>query len=67
MVVLLCADLQDPPELSVAMVQRLLKEEHTDAVLAIKTSSSGGPLSEWHDRGTTETRSFLTVLVKFGK
>jgi glycosyltransferase involved in cell wall biosynthesis len=51
LVVLLCADLQDPPELSVAMVQRLLKEEHTDAVLAIKTSSSGGPLLRMARRG----------------
>lgn len=44
LVVLLCSDLQDPPELSVAMVQRLLKEEQTDAVLAIKSRSAGGPL-----------------------
>ena len=44
LVVLLCSDLQDPPELSVAMVQRLLKEELTDAVLAIKSRSAGGPL-----------------------
>jgi glycosyltransferase involved in cell wall biosynthesis len=43
LVVLLCSDLQDPPELSIAMVQRLLREEQTDAVLAIKTRSAGGP------------------------
>ena len=33
LVVLLCSDLQDPPELSITMVQHLLKDERTDAVL----------------------------------
>lgn len=51
LVVLLCSDLQDPPELSVAMVQRLLKEEQIDAVLAIKTRSAGGPLLRMARRG----------------
>jgi hypothetical protein len=51
LVVLLCSDLQDPPELSVAMVQRLLKEERTDAVLAIKSRSAGGPLLRMARRG----------------
>jgi hypothetical protein len=44
LVVVLCSDLQDPPELSVAMVRRLLHERRTDAVMAIKRSSTGGPL-----------------------
>ena len=51
LVVLLCSDLQDPPELSVAMVQRLLREESTDAVLAIKSRSAGGPLLRMSRRG----------------
>jgi hypothetical protein len=51
LVVLLCSDLQDPPELSVAMVQRLLREEQTDAVLAIKSRSAGGPLLRIARRG----------------
>jgi len=51
LVVLLCSDLQDPPELSVAMVQRLLKEERTDAVLAIKSRSAGGPILRMARRG----------------
>jgi glycosyltransferase involved in cell wall biosynthesis len=51
LVVLLCSDLQDPPELSVAMVQRLLREEQTDAVLAIKSRSAGGPLLRMARRG----------------
>jgi glycosyltransferase involved in cell wall biosynthesis len=51
LVVLLCSDLQDPPELSVKMVQRLLKEEFTDAVLAIKSRSAGGPLLRMARRG----------------
>jgi len=51
LVVLLCSDLQDPPELNVAMVQRLLREEQTDAVLAIKSRSAGGPLLRMARRG----------------
>jgi len=51
LVVLLCSELQDPPELSVAMVQRLLREEQTDAVLAIKSRSAGGPLLRMASRG----------------
>lgn len=51
LVVLLCSDLQDPPELSVGMVQRLLREEQTDAVLAIKSRSAGGPLLRMARRG----------------
>ena len=44
LVVILCSDLQDPPELSLAMMKCLLNEEATDAVLAIKRQSAGGPL-----------------------
>ena len=51
LVVLLCSDLQDPPELSITMVQRLLREEQTDAVLAIKSRSAGGPLLRMARRG----------------
>jgi glucosyltransferase len=51
LVVLLAADLQDPPELSVQMVQRLLKEDSTDAILAIKSQSTGGPLLRLARRG----------------
>jgi hypothetical protein len=51
LVVLLCSDLQDPPEVSVAMVQRLLKEQGKDAVLAIKSRSAGGPLLRMARRG----------------
>jgi glycosyltransferase involved in cell wall biosynthesis len=42
--VLLCSDLQDPPELVIPMVLQLLQEEGCDAVLAIKSSSAGGML-----------------------
>ncbi|MEB3200466.1 MAG: glycosyltransferase [Synechococcaceae cyanobacterium] len=44
LIVLLCSDLQDPPELAVDMGDRLLQDEGLDAVLAIKQRSSGGPL-----------------------
>ena len=51
LVVLLCSDLQDPPELSGEMVQHLLREEQTDAVLAIKSRSAGGPMLRMARRG----------------
>ena len=51
LVVLLCSDLQDPPELSVEMVQHLFNEERSDAVLAIKSRSAGGPMLRMARRG----------------
>ena len=42
LVVLLCSDLQDPPELSGEMVQHLLREEQTDAVLAMPARAPPG-------------------------
>jgi glycosyltransferase involved in cell wall biosynthesis len=44
LIVLLCSDLQDPPELTVPMARRLLDEPELDAVLALKKVSAGGPL-----------------------
>jgi glycosyltransferase involved in cell wall biosynthesis len=44
LVILLCSDLQDPPELVVGMGQTLLESPELDAVLAVKKRSSGGPL-----------------------
>lgn len=44
LVVLLCSDLQDPPELAIDMVRLLLDYPELDAVLAVKTRSAGGPL-----------------------
>jgi glycosyltransferase involved in cell wall biosynthesis len=44
LIVLLCSDLQDPPELAVSMARRLLEQPELDAVLALKTRSTGGPL-----------------------
>lgn len=44
LVVLLCSDLQDPPEVAGAMVRSLLEQPQHDAVLAVKTRSTGGPL-----------------------
>lgn len=40
-VVLLCSDLQDPPELCIEMMEVLLNSPEIDAVLGIKTRSSG--------------------------
>ena len=42
--VLLCSDLQDPPELAAGMVRTLLVRPEVDAILATKKRSSGGPL-----------------------
>lgn len=41
LIVLLCSDLQDPPELSISMVRMLLTRPELDAVLATKKRSSG--------------------------
>lgn len=44
LVVLLCSDLQDPPEISTTMVRTLLQRPEVDAVLAVKKRSTGGLL-----------------------
>jgi len=43
-VVLLCSDLQDPPELAVTFGRALLENPQVDAVLGVKNRSAGGPL-----------------------
>lgn len=40
--VLLCSDLQDPPEVAIGMVRTLLERPELDAVLAVKKRSTGG-------------------------
>lgn len=42
--VLLCSDLQDPPELAGTMVRSLLERPELDGVWAVKKHSQGGPL-----------------------
>ncbi len=42
LVVLLCSDLQDPPEVATSMVRSLLERPEFDAVLAVKQRSAGG-------------------------
>ena len=42
--VLLCSDLQDPPELAIEMVGNLLERPDLDAVIAVKRRSNGNPL-----------------------
>jgi dolichol-phosphate mannosyltransferase len=44
LIIFLCSDLQDPPELTVKMVRDLLLNETYDACLSLKQKSSGGPL-----------------------
>jgi glycosyltransferase involved in cell wall biosynthesis len=44
LVVLLCSDLQDPPEIAGGMVHTLLTRPELDAVLGLKKRSAGGPL-----------------------
>ncbi len=43
LIVMLCSDLQDPPEMAVAMGRTLLQQPELDAVLAVKSVSAGGP------------------------
>jgi hypothetical protein len=42
LIVLLCSDLQDPPEIAATMVKVLLEHQEIDAVLGVKKRSSGG-------------------------
>lgn len=51
LVVLLCSDLQDPPEIAGEMVRTLLEKPEHDAVLAVKKRSAGGPLMRLARRG----------------
>ena len=44
LVMLLCSDLQDPPEIASGMAHSLLERPELDAVLAVKKRSAGGPL-----------------------
>jgi hypothetical protein len=44
LVVLLCSDLQDPPEIATTMVRTLLERPELDAVWAVKKHAAGGPL-----------------------
>ena len=41
LIVLLCSDLQDPPELAITMAKNLLMQPSYDAVLAVKERSAG--------------------------
>jgi hypothetical protein len=44
LIVMLCSDLQDPPEMAVTMGRTLLERSDLDAVLAVKAVSAGGPV-----------------------
>ena len=44
LVMLLCSDLQDPPEIASGMARSLLERPELDVVLAVKKRSAGGPL-----------------------
>lgn len=44
LIVLLCSDLQDPPELAITMVKSLFTQASPDAVLAIKKRSAGNSM-----------------------
>lgn len=44
LIVLLCSDLQDPPEVATTMVRTLLQRSDLDAVLAVKQGSAGSRL-----------------------
>lgn len=44
LIVLMCSDLQDPPELTATMARTLINRKEIDAVMAIKQRSSGSPI-----------------------
>ncbi len=44
LIVLLCSDLQDPPEIASKMIRTLLERPELDSVMAVKKRSTGGPL-----------------------
>jgi glycosyltransferase involved in cell wall biosynthesis len=44
LVVVLCSDLQDPPEIATTMIRTMLERPELDAVWAVKKRSAGGPL-----------------------
>jgi len=44
LIIFLCSDLQDPPELAIKMVRNLLQNESYDACLSLKQKSAGGAL-----------------------
>jgi hypothetical protein len=50
LVVLLCSDLQDPPEIALLMARELLKTPDIDAVLGVKTRGAGGILTRFARR-----------------
>lgn len=50
LVVILCSDLQDPPEMAISMVGTLLERPELDSVLAVKERSSGGLLLQFARR-----------------
>lgn len=41
--ILLCSDLQDPPELAISMIESLIARPKADSILAVKTRSAGSP------------------------
>jgi len=60
--VALCSDLQDPPELAVKMVANLLARPDLDAVLAVKSRSSGNPLMRMARRSYYKVLSYSSRL-----
>jgi glycosyltransferase involved in cell wall biosynthesis len=64
LIVLLCSDLQDPPELSVSMVRILLQRPEVDAVLAVKDKSSGSSLVRIAKRTYYKVLGYSTRLAR---
>jgi glycosyltransferase involved in cell wall biosynthesis len=60
--VLLCSDLQDPPELAVSMVRSLLESQNLDAVLAVKSRSAGSLLMRLARRSYYKALDYTTRL-----
>jgi len=64
LIVLLCSDLQDPPELATEMVKSLLRQNNHDAVLAIKERSVGNAMLRLARRCYYKVLGYSTRLQK---
>jgi len=64
LIVILCSDLQDPPELAIEMVKSLLTQNNHDAVLAIKERSAGNAMLRLARRCYYKVLGYSTRLQK---
>jgi len=64
LIILLCSDLQDPPELAITMIQHLLMKANHDAVVAVKGRSAGNKILRLARRWYYRVLGYSTRLQK---